>query len=251
MCAYLIGDVQQQMGHFEDAIAAFELILKDRPSEIGVLLSLGEAYLKLGRTELLENFQARAEHSFMSCIRVCLRTIQESSGFRSVLWKTMADAIFSLSHRSMFTDEEDVRDALGNVTSLLPAKLDPLSDFMPLPSMQNEITLTGIKTLEIATAAYSYRVSLYSSESVASDGSAWFDLGIALHLWATKSSGSENGERARATAVTCFNQALRKDPMNVMYWIAMGDVHFLSHAKTAQHAYIKALEINSKVRVVV
>jgi len=37
----------------------------------------------------------------------------------------------------------------------------------------------------------------------------------------------------------------------VMYWIAMGDVHFLSHAKTAQHAYIKALEINSKVRVVV
>jgi hypothetical protein len=29
----------------------------------------------------------------------------------------------------------------------------------------------------------------------------------------------------------------------------MGDVHFLSHAKTAQHAYVKALEIESKVRL--
>jgi hypothetical protein len=31
----------------------------------------------------------------------------------------------------------------------------------------------------------------------------------------------------------------------------MGDALFLSHAKTAQHAYVKALEIDSKVCVVV
>jgi superkiller protein 3 len=238
------------MGHFEDAIAAFELILKNRPSEVGVLLSLGEAYLNLGRTELSENFQARAEYSFLSCIRVCLQTIRESPGFRNLLWKTMADAIFSLSSKSMFSNE-DVRKTLAVVTSLLPVKSDHLSAFMSLPSLQNESNLDGTKVLEIAAFAYSYRMLLGSSESVATGGSAWFDLGVALHLWATKSASSENGESARAKAVTCFNQALREDMGNVTYWIAIGDVHFLSHPKSAQHAYIKALEIESKVGVVV
>lgn len=246
MCSYLIADVHQHMGHFEDAIAAFELILKKRPSEVGVLLSLGEAYLKLGCTELSEKFQARAEHSFVSCIRVCVKTIQESPGFRSLLWKTMADAIFYLSSKPMLSDEEDVRRTLDAVMSILPAKSDYLPDFMSPSSLQNESMLDGTKALEIAITAYSYRISLCSSESVATGGSTWFDLGVALHVWATKSSSSENGESARAKAVSCFNQALREDPRNVIYWIAMGDAHFLSHAKTAQHAYVKALDIESK-----
>jgi superkiller protein 3 len=255
MCAYHIGDVQRHMGHFEDAIAAFESILKERPFEVGVSLSLGEAHLNLGRTELLEKFNARAEHSFVSCIRVCVQTIQASPGFRNLFWKTMADAIFSLSSKSILSDEEGVRKILADVTSLLPAASDHLSAFMsppPLspPPLHNGSTLDGIKVLEIATAAYSYRMSLGSSESVATGGSAWFDLGVALHLWATKSTDREDGASARAKAVSCFSHALREDPGNVIYWIAMGDVHFLSHARTAQHAYVKALEIESKVRVI-
>jgi superkiller protein 3 len=250
MCGYLIGDVQRQMGHFEDAIAAFELILEKLPSEVGVWLSLGEAYLSLGRRELSENFQTRAGRSFVSCIRVCLKTIQGSPGFRTLLWKTMADAIFFLSARSMFSDEEDVRSVLAAVTTLLPVRSDNLSAFMQPLSLEDENTLNGIKILEIAAAAYSYRLSLSLSESVAIRGSAWFDLGVALQLWATKSSSRQSEARARVEAVTCFNQALREDPGNVIYWVAMGDAHFLSHAKTAQHAYVKALEIESKVCVV-
>jgi superkiller protein 3 len=251
MCAYLIGKVQQQMGHFEDAIAAFELILEKLPSEVGVRLSLGEAYLSMGRKELSENFQTRAEHSLVSCIRVCLQTIQGSPGFRSLLWKTMADAVFSLSARRMFGDEENVRSVLATVTSLLPAQSDHLSALMLPPSLNDENTLNGIKIIEIAVAAYSYRLSLCSSESVASKGSAWFDLGVSLQSWTAKSPTGQSVERARVKAVSCFNQALREDPGNVVHWVAIGDVHFLSHAKVAQHAYVKALEIESKVYVVV
>ena len=247
ICAFLIGNVQQHMGHFEDAITAFELILKERPSEIGVLLSLGETYLNLGRAELSENFQTRAEHSFMSCLRVCLRIVQKSAGFRNLLWKTMADAIFSLSSISVFSNEADIRKILHAITCLLPAKSDHLPAFISLPLLQNEYNLDRTRVLDIAAVAYDYRLSLGSSESAATGGSAWFDLGVALHLWAAKSSGSKNGEKARSEAIACFSQALREDPGNVMYWIAMGDVHFLSNAKTAQHAYVRALEIELKV----
>jgi superkiller protein 3 len=148
----------------------------------------------------------------------------------------------------MFSNEEDVRKTLLGITSFLPAKSDHLSAFISLPSLQNECRLDETKVLDIAALAYSYRLSLISSESAATCGGAWFDLGVALHLWATRSSGNENGEKARLEAITCFNQALREDPENAMYWTAMGDVHFLSHAKIAQHAYVKALEIESKVR---
>jgi superkiller protein 3 len=249
ICAYLIGDVQQHMGCFKDAIAAFELILREHPSEVGVSLSLGEAYLNLGRTELLEKFHARAEHSFVSCIRVCVQTIQANSGLRNLFWKMIADAVFSLSSRPVLSDEESVRKILAVVMSLLPMKSDLLPAFMSPMSLPNDSTLDGTKVLEIATAAYSYRLSLSSSESVATSGSAWFDLGVVLHFWATKSSGSEDRAAARAKAVICFSQALREDPGNVTFWIAMGDVHFRCHAKIAQHAYVKALEIESKVRL--
>lgn len=251
MCAYLIGDVQQNMGHYEDAITTFHSILSERPSEVGVLSSLAEAYLNRGRAELSRKLQARAEHSFLSCIRVCLQAIQESPGFRAVLWKTMADAIFSLSIRSTYSHEEDTIEILAAIAALLPENSDHLSAFMSPPSLQNVSTLNGTKVLEIAVAAYSYRLSLGPSESVAADGSLWFDLGIALHLWATKSSSGENGESATAKAVTCFNQAVREDAGNIIYWIAIGNIHFLSHAKTAQHAYIKALEIEPKVCIIV
>jgi superkiller protein 3 len=247
MCTYLIGDVKQQMGHFGDAIAAFESILDTRPSEVGVLVSLGQAYLDLGRSELSEGFHARAERSFVTCIRVGLRTVHESPGFRALAWKTVADAIYSLSNRSTFHDEENVRLSLSEVVCLFPSELEHLTGVLVVPLVLDDALLTGIKTLEIAAAAYSYRISLGSSEVATKSGSAWFDLGIALHSWITRLDNGADHEKAKKKAIECLTQAVREDPGNDAYWVALGDVNFLTNAKTAQHAYIKALEINSKV----
>lgn len=244
MCTYLIGDVKQQMGHFEDAIVAFESILITRPSEVGVLVSLGQAYLDLGRTELSEGFQTRAEHSFVTCIGVGLRTIHESPGFRAVAWKTIADAVYSLSSRSTFHNEENVRDVLSEVVKIFPTELEHLAGILDPSTLLGDAPLTGLKAVEIAAAAYSYKISLGSSEVTAS---AWFDLGIALHSWIRRQDFGGDQEKAKAKVVECLTQAIREDPGNDTYWVALGDAHFLANAKTAQHAYIKALEIDSKV----
>lgn len=247
MCAYLIGDVKQAMGHFSDAIGAFESILENRPSEVGVLASLGQAYLDQGRSELSEGFQTRAEQSFVTCISVGLRTIQESPGFRGIAWKIVGDAIYALSGRSTFNEEGKVRDVLEKVIALFPAESEHLSGVLPRPSFRDDAPLTGLEVLEFSVAAYSYRVSLGSSETSTRNGSAWFDLGISLHAWVTKSSNNGNVAKAQEKAIACLTQALREDPGNNTYWVGLGDAHFLSNGKSAQHAYIKALEINSKV----
>ncbi|KAG5646300.1 hypothetical protein DXG03_003897 [Asterophora parasitica] len=243
ICSYIIGDVKHQMGNFADAIDAFESILAVRPTEVGVLVSLGQVYLDQGRAESSEGFQTRAEQSFTASITVGLRTVQESPGFRGVAWKTVGDAIYALSGRPSFTEDDSIREVLAGVVELLPPKSDHLSGLVPPPTLDDQ-PLTGLKVLEIAVAAYSYRISLGLSETTS--GSAWFDLGIALHLWAVKLPNNTTAPQAQAKVVSCLTRALREDPGNSLYWVGLGDAYFLSNAKNAQHAYIKALEIDSK-----
>ncbi|KAF8070280.1 TPR-like protein [Lyophyllum atratum] len=246
VCSYLIGDVKHQMGSFGDAISIFESILAHRQSEIGVLVSLGQAYLDLGRSESSEGFHLRAEQSYTTCISIGLRTIQASPGFRGVAWKTVGDAIYALSGRSTYGEEGVVREVLMAVVGLLPAESIHLSGLVPPPALLDEQPLTGLKVLEIAAAAYSYRISLDSSEMTPKSGSPWFDLGIALHSWVVKSTGDVNASKAQAEVVSCLTHALRENPGSDLYWAGLGDAFFLSNAKNAQHAYIKALEIDSK-----
>ncbi|KAF9456626.1 TPR-like protein [Collybia nuda] len=243
MCTYLMGDVKQQMGHFGDAIAAFKTILNTHPSEVGVLVSLGQAYLDFGRAELAEGFETRAEYSFVASIDVGMKTIHTSPGFRAVAWKTIADAILTLSERSAFDNEEKVRNTLLEVMDILPIELEQ-SVGVAFPILRDNAPLTGTKLLEVAIAAYSYRVSLGSNEIKA--GSTWYDLGIALQSWIRKQDSRENFEKAKRKATECLTQAIREDPGNDVYWASLGDAHFLVNAKMAQHAYIKALEIDSK-----
>ncbi|KAG6878535.1 hypothetical protein C0993_004433 [Termitomyces sp. T159_Od127] len=240
---YLIGDVKRQMGNYYDAINTFESILVTRPTDAGVLVSLGQAYLDQGRLEVSEGFQVRAEQSFSTCISVGLKAIEASAGFRGVVWKTIGDAIFALSARSTYTEEETVRNVLKDVVAILPLENDCLSGVFVPTVLSEDIPLTGLKVLEVALAAYSYRTSLGQSESASTTGSAWFDLGIALHAWVIKSSGPPT---AQGKIISFLSQALREDPGNSLYWMGMGDAYFLSNAKSAQHAYIKAIELDSK-----
>ncbi|KAG6829553.1 hypothetical protein H0H92_004222 [Tricholoma furcatifolium] len=244
VCSYLIGDVKHQMGNYPDAIAAFESIFADRPTDVGVLISLGQAYLDLGRAELSEGFQSRAEQSFATCISVGLKTTEASAGFRGIVWKTIGDAIYALSARSTYTNEGGIRDTLEGVIALLPAENAHLTGLVAPAALSEDTTLSGLKVLEIALAAYSYRTSLGQSESTTTSGSAWYDLGMALHSWAIKSPGPTTA--AEAKIVEFLTQALREDPGNSLYWIGLGDAYFLSNAKSAQHAYVKAIEFDSK-----
>jgi superkiller protein 3 len=250
MCNFFLGDVQRQVGQYQDAVDAFQAILAHRPLEVGVLVSLGQTYLDLGRSEFADGFVARAEQSFITSVQIALRTMQASPGFRSVSWKTAADAIFFLSRRSTFIDEDGVRAALFDVVSLLSQEPGGrLVGIVSAPLFNEESALGGQKALEVAAAAYDYRITLGSSESVAR-GSAWYDLGMSLQCLVTKQISTEVREQAEAKAGECLRAAIREDPGNDTYWVALGDANFLSQAKTAQHAYIKALEIDSKVGLI-
>ncbi|KAI0356305.1 TPR-like protein [Trametes cingulata] len=246
IASYFIGEVQRQMGAYEEAIRAFQSILADRPKELGVLHSLGQSYLDLGRFELSTGFSARAETSFISAVRVSLDLLEASSGFRRVAWKTIADALFHLSGFADISDDDLVREVLTTVIPLVtdhPGK--GLADIVPYPLNAADSSNLSLLALETALAAYDYRLTLGAVDDAAK-ATAYYDLGSALSTFGRRTSDSARRDRASQHAIAQFKEALRLEPSNDAFWVALGNATFLSQPGVCQHSYVRALEIDSK-----
>jgi hypothetical protein len=80
------------------------------------------------------------------------------------------------------------------------------------------------------------------------EGSALFDLSIAIHSIIPKLTEHQSEKALSDAANSAILDALKHSPGNEWYWNALGNIKFLREPKLAQHAYIKALETDSKVR---
>ncbi|CAL1707991.1 unnamed protein product [Somion occarium] len=248
IAAYFTGEVQRQMGHYQEAINAFEEILKKHPSELGVLMSLAQTHLELGRSEYASAFTARAEASYLSSIQVVLRLIEASPGFRRLAWKLAADSLYSLSQMLSFSHDEAVVDTVGRVGGILAGhyqnRLEGIIDLPPILDTESHPKLS-LAILEVAVASYDYRITLGSVDDAAS-ASTHFDLATAFSLFARRISPGPKQDRVREEAITSYKEALSLDPSSDDYWHALANALFVSQPRTAQHAYVRALEIDSK-----
>lgn len=247
VASYFIGDVQRQMGLYEEAIKAFETILQARPQELGVLQSLGQTFLELGQFELSTGFSARAEASFVSAVRVSLKLIDASSGFRRIPWKMIADALIHLSTFFVYSDEDDVQTVALHVLPLVANHPSTgLAGIVSSPLTMEEAPSLPLFVLQVAITAYDYRLTLGGIDD-AVKGTTHFDLGSALSAFARRTLDDKKRELAEAEAITQFKNALRLEPTNDSFWLALGNATFLSQPSLCQHSYIRALEIDNKV----
>lgn len=237
------------MGQFQQAIDAFKEILVTQPSELRVLLTLAQTHLEFGRAQLAASFIARAEASFVDSVRVVLTVVDTSPGFRRIAWKTAADALFELSRMSTFYDPEVVLATVEEVVPLVTNRpQDRLAELLSArPSLDDSApSRLSRSLLEVTLHAYSYRNSLGFLDDTAA-GSGYYDLAVALESYARRNQGGSKAEDVHKEAVKCMKEAVSADPLNDRYWHVLGDLHFLDRPKIAQHAYIKALEIDDKV----
>lgn len=250
ICTYLIGDVHRQTGRFQDAIASFRSVLQVQPNEPGALTSLARTYVDLGLSELSTGFMSRAQDSFVTALEVSFQYLDNNASFHSFVWKIIADAIYSLSRASSFTDEVAVRTILSQACTYLTSDSDDrLAGSVAMPIQLPDGPLTGTDALKVAVAAYSHRISL-GLLGAAATGSAWFDFGSTLFNLAGKIfPEGEKRDKVVEQALASIKEAIRAQPGEDDYWRALGDMNLVSHPKEAQRAYVRALEINSKVAV--
>lgn len=247
MCSYLLGDVRRQLGQFTDAIDIFQKILIDRHTELGVLVSLSQTYIDCGHDEARTGFTARSETSFVAAIYVSLQIVAEHPGFRSLAWKTIGDSLYALSERTSFLDYEAVVSGIRAAVNHVTKSSEDLAAIVPLDPTACDL-VGGLAALEAAILAYHTRLSL-SSNQVDSRGGPEYDLGAALLAWGAKLPADDvKAKSAQEKGAELLVRALKEDPWNDLYWLALGTAKFLLRPKTAQHAYLKALDIDPKVR---
>lgn len=245
-CIYQIGDVQRQTGQFAQAINTFSSVLSSNPNETVTLLSLAETQLALGRSELATGFLGRASMSFISAISTSLDLIDSSNGFRRLAWKTIADALLALAGLSIH-DNDLSRDILYRIAEIQSDKVDDrIAEFVDRPLFKENDYIDTDLVLKLAVVTCNYRLSLFAKDEDGI-GDAWFDLGVSLFRLSFFTSSDEARQSMLGKATEYVRVALLSDPGNPAFWEVFGVLNFVSQPAIAQHAFIRALEMNNKV----
>lgn len=241
LCSFLIGEIKNETGLFQDAISIFNELLAHRPHDLSILSALARAHLYLGRTESQGGYHIRAEASFFRAISVALSIVENHSGFRGLAWKVISDAALQLCRRPVLQDKVRANEISGTLKSLLSTENGGALD---LPSLAEFEPSNSLVFLVISIHACNLRLALNAPASIIR-GSAWYDLAVGLQLWCNHDAAPK--PKVEKKIVEAITNALKEYPSNDLYWNAYGNAHFLGHPKIAQHAYIKALELSSKV----
>ncbi|KAJ8488191.1 hypothetical protein ONZ45_g14045 [Pleurotus djamor] len=238
VCLYRIGQLKQQTGLYAEALSCFEAALAEEPSQVGVAMAQAQAYLDLGRYESTRGFAARAGVWFTESIKIALKATSNAVGLRATAWKVVGDALVMMSKiaPSRIPDADETYQEL--VRMLRPTIRDGLAKMIKL-------TLEDVpQPLELAVVVYDLRRSLASSDVVAA-ASSHYDYALALMCWMDRNS-EKDISNAREEANDALTRALKQDITNDLYWTTLGDLEFRDRPKVAQHAYVKALEVNPK-----
>jgi len=241
-CQYFIADVKGQTGDFHGAIAIYSRLLSSRPDDPVILVRLIHAYLGTGRLEHLEGFPERAEQSFLIVVQLALKAIQER-GSRIIYMKPLADALFYLSALPSYHNQVQLSEALAEVHKFDLDDDDDLTD--AIPRTKAALTPPVDRGDVLIMALVAYRNQVKSCPSSVTRGSQWYDLAIGMQAWISQS-------RTKPDAITkkCISRlqsALQEDVHDDSYWVALGRACFMNRTRLAQHAYIRALEIDVKV----
>lgn len=241
-CTFLVAELKIELGLFQEAIFGLEKLLEKCPIELSILVALARAHLSLGQTEYQEGFHARAESSFLQCLEVASLINKHHPGFRSIGWKLISDAAFQLSRQPTIQDHEQADKISGSLRILLSSEhnLSPESShFTESADVHSPLTFLGV-----SIRVCRLRINLNASSNAAR-GSAWYDLAIGLQRWCDQKMPAEL--ETQSEIVDAITNALKEEPTNNSYWTAYGNAHFSDQPEIAQHAYIKALELDPKV----
>lgn len=258
MCDFQVGQVHRQLGDYQLAVDAFLEILSQHEEDV-VKAALAETRLEVAQACRTSGFIDRAKDSWAMALGAGLE-LTETVAARGVAWKVVSDALANLAGvlHGPLEGENSLIDALLRTGTVLQQEWesadDSLSSLVGLSTVINHLKgEESASTLEggavagrLNIAACSYRVHLAGTVD-ASLCSALFDLAASLFNYCTRINAIPDADKVHQIAAGLLKRGLRLSPGDEAYWNALGTLSFSTNPKLAQHAYIKALEIDSKV----
>ena len=214
---------------------------------------LSETLLANGMEEVKGGFNARAEESFVAALEMAERMIGAGLATR-VAWKVAGDALGALAGIS----EPSMRDEATTIGLRLLAilgeeKVDVKIEGMDAITVESlGATFDGVGSsgffAGLRVLAFKMRL-LLETENDASIGSAWLDIGLAISHLPPSLAATATADEAQHQSIRCLKFALQLEPLNSLFWNALGVLSFTLSPRLSQHALIKSIEHSPRAAV--
>ena len=249
---YMLANVQREMGSFDEAITAYEDVLKTQPDEYGVLISLLQTIAESAWAKISLGMFGAAAKLAARAIETAEKIVQSRTDVFN-LWKAVGDACSVLGHAKAYSNEVD----LGHLQSLLETSsssdmFTPLSDVdkVELASFANTESSNDSYTSDLClkSAILAHKRAVHAtSGDVYAGAMSWYNLGWAEHQAYVSTSRSLKGkqpQRYLKAAMRCFKRAIELEAGNSDFWNALGVVTMTLSPKVSQHSFVRSLHLN-------
>ncbi|XP_073933157.1 superkiller complex protein 3 [Castor canadensis] len=220
---FKVAAIQQILGKYKEAIAQYQLIIKEEEDYVPALKGLGECHLMMAKAALVDYLDGKAVDYIEKAVEYFTWALQHRADV-SCLWKLVGDACTSLC-------------------AVSPSKVNVNVLGILLGQKEGKQILKKNELLHLGGRCYGRALKLMSTSNT------WCDLGInyyrqAQHLAETGSSTNDLKELLEKS-LHCLKKAVRLDSNNHLYWNALGVVACYSGVENyalAQHCFIKSIQ---------
>lgn len=256
---YMLANVKKELGAFDDAIAGFQEVLKFRPAEFGVSISLLQSLVEGAWRSIQLGFFGRAADAAIEAIAVA-QSISKDHPNAFNLWKAVGDSCLLFTYVQAYasnipmqsiewllkTDfDYDVYDALADVDGISDKTLQSFAD-------DNQCNTSPL-VLSIQAGIMAHKRAIYTcAHDVHARAVAWYNLGWTEHRAhvciddPTKRSSKVKNLRHLKASVQAFKRAIEMEAGNAEFWNALGIVTAELSPKVSQHSFVRSLHLNDK-----
>ncbi|KAJ3242718.1 Superkiller protein 3 [Chytriomyces hyalinus] len=262
---YQSAHVNMKLGLYKEAIADFERVLDsvvqtDSTAEndhgldvIPCLESLAECNLLSARDAYYsQGSYGRCIQHLNSALDACCQILEKSkkAGVVAVqgVYKTLGDVCVSVHtfrsrHVGTLLDVALIERGL-EIFGVKSAKGENQNSYMLALSLAVESFRTAIAACQAAVNMQPELKSLIPLHLHDMALAQYYRHELSLHQ--QECGGSEGADRYLKQALMCMWKALHADPTNEHLWNSLGIMALRGNSKIAQHAFIKALELNER-----
>ena len=242
---YFVAWVKQDLTEYDEAIALYRAILEGHPDETGVTFALANALLLAGRKHRTTGFFDRAVDDVANSVSLSVTLLQGDLGFKLTVWKLLTDGLLALPMDND-QDTEAVVTALDGVQSLVSNSSGEVTDILPLGGP----SATGVPLpLLLAAHVCQNRVNVLAEGDSVARAAAFHDLSMVMHRVSLTTATLEIKQKCKALRLATSKQAVKLDPTEDAHWTALGVASFGDNVDVAQHAFIRAIELDGTVSV--
>ncbi|KAI3402798.2 SKI3 [Candida oxycetoniae] len=242
---YMLGVVLCEMKNYNEGLSHLYSALENQPNEECIISAIYEANIENTKTFIQLGFFGRAINTNLKSLRFIKQATSLNSSSQKV-WRALGDSLRVFIKIREYINEAPFDEILDIFAKVDISKLsETLDDSITMVSIKSHISegrkVEALLLLAVLAAAASVSCLSVKSNKILK-ATAFYNLGLSL-LEAFQNLGNHSyGE----LSVQHLKHAIKLEPNNSNYWMALANVYFFSEPLIAQHCYIKAISLETK-----